>query len=154
MFKNASQKTSIRVLIRKRIVHEYLTVINQVCHSVFYIQVIGITFFPDVWIEGPNCVHEKQTVQFKGNVRFSSSIKYLKWQKYQNGVYVDIIIHKSKYAGSSNGLQNPKLVIHDIDAEDEVDYRLKVQLRKSTIYSNVFSFNVTSLSGKITLPTT
>ena len=83
-----------------------------------------------------------------------SSIKYLKWQKYQDGFFVDINIHKPKYAGSSNDLENPKLKINDTDEEDEVDYRLKVQLTNSINYSNVCKFKVTCLSGKNTLHTT
>ena len=75
-------------------------------------------------------------------------MKYLKWQKYQNGVFVDINIHKPKYTGSSNDLQNPKLEIHEIDEEDDVDYRLKLELTNCTIYSNVCSFKIIYLSGK------
>ena len=54
-------------------------------------------------------------------------------------------IRKPNYAGSSNDLQNPKLKIHDTDEEDEVDYRLKVELTNSINYSNVCKFKVTSL---------
>lgn len=119
-----------------------------------YVQFVGLWIISDAWIEGPDCVQEKQTVQLKGTVQFCSSLKYLKWQKYQNGFFVDINIHKPKYAGSSNDLQNPKLKIHDMDKEDEVDYRLKVELKNSINYSNVCNFKVTYLSGKITLHTT
>lgn len=72
-----------------------------------------------------------------GILQFHHSVKCIKWQKYHNGQFVDINIHKSKYQGSTNNLQNPKIVINDVDQDDEVDYRLEVQRTISTEYSNV-----------------
>lgn len=72
-----------------------------------------------------------------GTVQFHHSVNYVKWQKYHNGQFVDINIHKSKYQGTTNNLQSPKLVINDVDQDDEIDYRLEVQRTNSTEYSNV-----------------
>lgn len=79
-----------------------------------------------------------------GNVEFHPSVKYLRWQKYHNGYFVDININKSKYQESTKNLQNPKLMINDVDQDDEADYRLEVQLAKSTQYSNVRNVKILS----------
>lgn len=69
-------------------------------------------------------------------VHFNHSIKYIKWQKYHNGQFVDVDIHNLRYKGSTNALQNPELVINDVDTDDAVGYRLKVQMTESTTHSN------------------
>lgn len=101
-------------------------------------------------------IADQQTVHFKektiitGKATFHPSVKYLKWQKCQGGEFKDIDIHKPKYAGSSNDLKCPVLEIHDIDAEDEVDYRIKVQ-RAYAAYSNVCRLKVEHVLGEISL---
>lgn len=77
-------------------------------------------------------------------MEFHPSVKYLKWQKYHNGYFVDININKSKYQGSTKNLENSKLVINDVDQDDEADYRLEVHLAKSTQYSNVLNVKILS----------
>lgn len=109
--------------------------------------------FSEIRIKAPENVNGKETVHLDGNVEFRTSMKNLKWQKYQNGKFVDIDIHKSKYSGSTNDLQKPKLIIHDVDTEDEVDYRLQVQLEKTTETSNSCSFKVMCHSGKLNIHT-
>lgn len=49
---------------------------------------------------------------------------------------MDINIHNSRYRGSTNALQNPELVINDVDIEDAVKYRIEVQTTESKEYSN------------------
>lgn len=49
---------------------------------------------------------------------------------------MDVDIHNLRYKGSTNALQNPELVINDVDTEDAVGYRLKVQMTESTTHSN------------------
>lgn len=77
-------------------------------------------------------------------MEFHPSVKYLKWQKYHNSYFVDIDINKSKYQGSTKNLQNPKLVINDVDQDDEADYRLEVQLAKSSQHSNIRNVKILS----------
>lgn len=71
----------------------------------------------------------------EGIVQFNKSIKYLKWQKYHNGEYVDINIHLSKYKGTTASLQYPVLQIHEFDVDDDVFYRLAVVMVRTTKYS-------------------
>lgn len=75
-------------------------------------------------------------------------MRYVKWQKYFNKTFVDINIHKTKYLGTTNVLQNPELVINDVDADDEVEYRLEVQLTNSKEYSNIGTIKMTGNRGK------
>lgn len=75
-------------------------------------------------------------------------MRYVKWQKYFNKTFVDINIHKTKYLGTTNVLQNPELVINDVDADDEVEYRLEVQLTNSKEYSNIGTIKMTGKRGK------
>lgn len=97
-----------------------------------------------IQIEGQGTAQVGDVVCLTGNVEFHPSVKYLRWQKYHNGYFVDININKSKYQGSTKNLQNPKLVINDVDQDDEADYRLEVQLAKSTQYSNVRNVKILS----------
>lgn len=101
-------------------------------------------FFLEIQIEGQGTAQVGDVVCLTGNVEFHPSVKYLRWQKYHNGYFVDININKSKYQGSTKNLQNPKLVINDVDQDDEADYRLEVQLAKSTQYSNVRNVKILS----------
>lgn len=80
---------------------------------------------------------------------FCPFTKYLKWQKYINGEYVDINIHKPKYKGSTYDLRNPSLVIHNLEEEDEVEYRLEIFTKAGKAYSNVFSLKLERVSGEI-----
>lgn len=81
-------------------------------------------------------VRKGGTVNIKGTVHFNHSIKYIKWQKYHDGQFVDVDIHNLRYKGSTNALQNPELVINDVDTDDAVGYRLRVQMTESKAYSN------------------
>lgn len=87
--------------------------------------------------EGLENVTTVATICLTGTVQFHHSVKCLKWQKCYNGQFVYINIHESKYRGTTENLQNPKLVINDINKEDEIDYRLEVQRTSSKEYSNV-----------------
>lgn len=49
---------------------------------------------------------------------------------------MDVDIHNLRYKGSTNALQNPELVINDVDTDDAVGYRLKVQMTESKAHSN------------------
>lgn len=93
----------------------------------------------EIQIQGQNLEKVKTgaTISLTGTVQFHQSVKFLKWQKYYNGQFVDINIHKPKYQGTTNNLQNPELVINDVDQDDEIVYRLQVQRTNSTEYSNV-----------------
>lgn len=94
--------------------------------------------------KGQETAQVGDTVCLTGNVDFHPSVKYLKWQKYHNGYFVDININKSKYQGSSKNMQNPRLVINDVDQDDEADYRLEVQLAKSSQHSNIRNVEILS----------
>lgn len=89
-----------------------------------------------IHVDCQSTIKKGDTVRLKGILHFHHSIKYLKWQKYQNGKFVDINIHNLRYRGSTNALQNPELVINDVDTEDAVKYRIEVQTTESTEYSN------------------
>lgn len=78
---------------------------------------------------------------------YHHSLKHLKWQKFHRNEYIDINIHKHKYKGSRNVLPNPKLEIHNVDAEDEVEYRLEVATELYIIHSNAISLKVMCVSG-------
>lgn len=98
----------------------------------------------EIQIKGQETAQVGDTVCLNGNVEFHPSVKYLKWQKYHNGYFVDININKSKYQGSTKNLQNPRLVINDVDQDDEADYRLEVQLAKSSQHSNIRNVEILS----------
>lgn len=98
----------------------------------------------EIQIKGQETAQVGHTLCLTGNVEFHPSVKYLKWQKYHNGYFVDININKSKYQGSTKNLQNPKLVINDVDQDDEADYRLEVQLAKSSQHSNIRNVKILS----------
>lgn len=100
-------------------------------------------------VEGTATISERATAHLKGKLNFHSSVKYLKWQKFYNGGYIDIDIHKPKYKGSSNALKDPNLVINNVDVEDEADYRLEVDTRRFPVYSNVWSLKVFHILGKV-----
>lgn len=93
-------------------------------------------------------VSERDTAYLKGMVRFHHSIRYVKWQKCLNENFVDIDVHKPKYLGTTNVLQKPELIINDVDAEDQVQYRLEVQMTKSKEYSNVGTLKIIQSKGK------
>lgn len=97
------------------------------------------SWFLEIQIKGEDLENVKTgaTISLTGTVQFHHSVKCLKWQKYFKGQFIDINIHKSKYKGTTTNLQSPKLVINDVDQEDEIDYRLEVQRASSTEYSNV-----------------
>lgn len=88
-------------------------------------------------------------MHLKGKVPFCSSIKYLKWQKYFNGKYIDININKKKYAGSTNEFPNPKLIIHDIYKDDETKYRLQVESTTLTAYSDDCCLKILPNTGQM-----
>lgn len=94
--------------------------------------------------EGLGSVKTGATICLTGTVQFQHSVKCLKWQKYYNGQFVYINIHKSKYQGTTDNRQNPKLVINDVNQEDEIYYRLEVQRASSTEYSNVKKVQILS----------
>lgn len=98
--------------------------------------------FSDVRIEGTTTISRKGTAHLKGKFNFHSSVKFFKWQKCHNGRYIDIGVYDSKYEGSSNALNNLNLVIKNVNAEDESDYRLEVETRQFTVYSNVLRLEV------------
>lgn len=98
----------------------------------------------EIQIKGQETAQVGDTVCLTGNVDFHPSVKYLKWQKYHNGYFVDININKSKYQGSTKNMQNPRLVINDVDQDDEADYRLEVQLAKSSQHSNIRNVEILS----------
>lgn len=89
-----------------------------------------------IHVDCQSTINKGDTVHLKGVLHFHHSIKYLKWQKYHNGKFVDINIHNPRYRGSTNALQTPELVINDVDTEDAVKYRIKVQTSESKEYSN------------------
>ena len=103
--------------------------------------------FSEVRIEGTTTISEKESAHLKGKFNFHSSVKYLKWQKFHDGRFIDIDIHYPKYKGSSNDLKNPNLVIKNVNAEDEVDYRLEVETRRFPVYSNVWRLKVLHILG-------
>lgn len=78
-----------------------------------------------------------ETVYLRGIVQFHHSLKYIKWQKYHNMKFDDINIHLPKYEGTTNNLQNPMLVVNNIDLDDEAEYRIEVQRTESMEFSKV-----------------
>ena len=104
-------------------------------------------------ITGTDTVHEGETAYFFGKVHFHKSLRHLKWQKYQNDGYIDIDVHKEKYKGSKNDLENPNLEVHQVNAEDEVKYRLEVKTKSFTVYSNTITLKVFSVSGEFIIIT-
>lgn len=112
---------------------------------------ITIIFCLDAWIECTDPVYEGETASFCGKVHFHKSIRHLKWQKYQNDGYIDINIHKEKYQGSKNDLENPTLKVHKVNAEDEVKYRLEIKTNSFTKYSNTITLKVTLVSGEFVI---
>lgn len=84
----------------------------------------------------------------EGIVKFNKSIKYLKWQKYHNGEYVDINLHLSKYKGTTTSLQNPALQIHEFDVDDDVFYRLAVVMDHTTKYSEHQRIKLLRINGE------
>lgn len=101
-----------------------------------------------VQIKPTTIVSEGDTAHLKGMVPFHHSIRYIKWQKCLNEKFVDIDVHKPKYLGTTNVLQHPELVINDVDADDQVEYRLEVQMTKSKEYSNVETIKINRSKGK------
>lgn len=101
-----------------------------------------------VQIKPTTIVSEGDTAHLKGIVQFHHSIRYVKWQKCLNEKFVDIDVHKPKYLGTTNVLQNPELVIDNVDAEDQVEYRLEVQMTNSKEYSNVGTVKFNRSKGK------
>lgn len=95
-----------------------------------------LLFISVVYIDCQPDIRKGGTVNIKGTVHFNHSIKYIKWQKYHDGQFVDVDIHNLRYKGSTNALQNPELVINDVDTDDAVGYRLKVQMTESKAHSN------------------
>lgn len=89
-----------------------------------------------------------ETVILEGSTKFRPSVIYLKWQKWLDGEYVDINIHKSKYKGSKNSLINPKLVLNDTDLEDGGYYRIKFKWTSSVDYSSVHRLRIQPHKGK------
>lgn len=85
----------------------------------------------------------------EGIVQFNKSIKYIKWQKYRNGEYVDINIHLSKYKGTTTSLQNPVLQIHEFDADDDVFYRLAVVMVHATKFSEHRKIILLPINGEL-----
>lgn len=87
--------------------------------------ICGGFFFSAITIKETDPVNVGDTILLEGEVQFHHSLRSIKWQKSLRGNFVDINIHKSKYDGTQNDLKNPKLLIHDVDTDDEVDYRLE-----------------------------
>lgn len=46
-------------------------------------------------------------------------------------------------------MKTPTFAIHDLDAEDEVEYRLEVVTKLWTAYSNEFSITLQRVSGEL-----
>lgn len=133
--------------------YQYLSVfINERC---FKYQGINVTqnheftfYVLVVQIKPTTIVSEGGTAHLKGMIKFHHSIRYVKWQICLNEKFVDIDVHKPKYLGTTNVLQHPELVIHDVDADDQVEYRLEVQMTKSKEYSNVETVKINRSKGK------
>lgn len=51
-------------------------------------------------------------------------MNHIKWQKYHNGEFIDIKINEPKYKGTTATVENPELVLNDIDLSDGVEYRV------------------------------
>lgn len=99
-------------------------------------------------IKGNTVAKCGETVHLEGFNQFFPSIKYLKWQKYINGKYFDIDIHKSKYQGTRNYLPKPMLVINDIELEDGGTYRIEFRRTTEVLYSNVHRIKILPKEGK------
>lgn len=90
----------------------------------------------------------KNPINHGGNVTLSGSYSSLlnatmKWQKQNNGSYIDIDINKSNYTGSSEYGPNPKLVIKSVMFTDEALYTLVVSNRVGSTTSNPIQLDVT-----------
>lgn len=105
-------------------------------------------FFSAITIKETDPVNVGDTILLEGEVQFHHTLRSIKWQKSLRGNFVDINIHKSKYDGTQNDLKNPKLLIHEVDTDDEVDYRLEVQRSKTTEYSNIQRLITKSFKGE------
>lgn len=106
---------------------------------------------PGVFIEGENVVNEGDTAHFEGEVPFRPSLTCVKWQKYQNKEYKDIImsLNEDKYSGSANDLKRPILKINKACPNDEAEYRLKVVAGGISTYSTVCNLKVLRTLGNL-----
>lgn len=75
-------------------------------------------------------------------------MKNLSWQKYHNGKFVPINIHKPKYEGTTTNIPNPNLVLNGIDLGDGGEYRIEVQTTKGIDYSNICGVEILHRGGK------
>lgn len=99
-------------------------------------------------INGRTEAEVKETVILEGSIKFCPSVRYIIWQRRQFTKFIDINIHKSKYKGTKNCLQNPRLVLNDVDLDDVGDYRIKVKSTTSVVYSNVHRMKILPQKGK------
>lgn len=101
-----------------------------------------------VTIKGKAIAEVGETVILEGLTEFRPSVVHLKWQKYLDGEYVDIDIHKSKYQGTKNSIRSPKLVLNNLDLEDGGYYRIKFTCTSSVEYSSVHRLRIQPKEGK------
>lgn len=85
----------------------------------------------------------------KGHLQNHRSVQNINWQKYHNGTFVTIDIHKSKYKGTTTNLPNPELVLNGIDLRDGGEYRIEVQRNGRVHYSNVHAIAILDRGGKL-----
>lgn len=114
----------------------------------FYLFTLYILIFIVVIKEGKTIAKEEDTVYLEGYVQNHHSVKNFNWQKYRNGKFYHIDVHKSKYTGTTTNLPNSKLVLNDIDGQDGGEYRIEVQRTEGVDYSNVYGLMILPRDGK------
>ena len=82
------------------------------------------------------------TVGYGGTIRINAKIisnstgsLKVNWQKIHNNCSTNLMINRLKYSGSSCNVNNPELVINNVDKEDAGIYKLEVTSTIETISS-------------------
>lgn len=90
-----------------------------------------------------NPINYGHSVTLSGSYSSLLNATMIKWQKQDNGDYIDIDIDISNYTESTEYGPNPKLVIKSVMFTDEANYTLVVSNRVGSTTSNSIQLDVT-----------
>lgn len=76
-------------------------------------------------------------------------MNHIKWQKYHNGEFIDIKINEPKYKGTTATIENPELVLNDIDLSDGVEYRVLYMTDEKVECSESLGIKIEPGDGKL-----
>lgn len=105
--------------------------------------------FSAVKITGEKNAKVGKTLHLKGRIPDGLTVKYIKWQKYHNGEFADIKINEPKYKGTTTTVENPELVLNDIDLSDGVEYRMRYMTDEKEEYSESLGIKIEPGDGKL-----